>query len=68
MLNNIKEHLFAPHLTFAQFFQLQRYKQYKIHESVVTIPTNLNLVQKCTTTYAIWWFINYYAFKKEIEI
>jgi hypothetical protein len=45
MLNNIKEHLIAPHLAFAQIFQLQRYEKYGIHESVVTIPTNLNLVQ-----------------------
>jgi hypothetical protein len=48
MLSNIKEHLIAPCLAFAQTFQLQGYEQYGIHESVVSVvnvPTNLNLVQ-----------------------
>jgi hypothetical protein len=43
MLNNIKEHLMAPCLAFAPTFQLQWYEQYRIHESVVNVPTNLNL-------------------------
>ncbi len=45
MLSNIKEHLITPWLAFAQTFQLQGYEQYDIHESVVNVPTNLNLVQ-----------------------
>jgi hypothetical protein len=31
MLNKIKEHLIAPHLTFTQIFQLQGYGQYGLH-------------------------------------
>ncbi len=45
MLSNIKEHLIAPCFAFAQIFWLQGYEQYRIHESVVNVPTNLNLVQ-----------------------
>ncbi len=45
MLSNIKEHLIAPCFAFAQIFWLQGYEQYRIRESVVNVPTNLNLVQ-----------------------
>jgi hypothetical protein len=45
MLNKIKERTFAPHLVFAQNFQLWGYGQYGMHGSIVNVPTNLNLIQ-----------------------
>jgi len=45
MLNRIEERLFAPHLVFAQNFQLWGYGQYGMHGNIVNVPKNLNLIQ-----------------------
>jgi hypothetical protein len=45
MLNNIEKCLITPCLAFAQIFQLQGYKQYKIYGRVVNVQTNLNFFQ-----------------------
>jgi len=41
----MEEHLIPPCLAFAQIFQLKGDGQYKMHSSIVNVPTNLNLVQ-----------------------
>jgi hypothetical protein len=41
----MEEHLIAPCLAVAQIFQLKGYGEYKMHGSIVNVPTNLNLVQ-----------------------
>jgi hypothetical protein len=45
ILNKIKKCLITPHLAFTQIFQLQRHGQYAMHENIVSVPTNLYLVQ-----------------------
>jgi hypothetical protein len=45
MLNNIEEHLITSHFAFCTNIQLQGYRQYRIHGSVVNVLANLNLVQ-----------------------
>jgi hypothetical protein len=45
MLNKIEKHLIAPHLAFAQKFQLWVYGQYGMNGSIVNVPTNLNLIR-----------------------
>jgi len=37
--------LIAPHLAFAQIFQLKGYGQYEMHGSIVNIPKKLDMVQ-----------------------
>jgi hypothetical protein len=44
-LNVVGKQLIAPHLTFAQIFQLKGYGQYGLHANIVNVPTNLNLDQ-----------------------
>jgi hypothetical protein len=44
-LNVVEKWLIAPHLTFAQFFQLKGYGQYGLHGNIVNVPTNLDLVE-----------------------
>jgi hypothetical protein len=45
IFNKIEEHLIAPHVAFAQIFQLKGYGQYELHGSIVNLPKNLDLVQ-----------------------
>jgi len=45
ILSKIEEHLIVPHLAFAQIFQLKGYGQYGMHENILDVLTNLDLVQ-----------------------
>ncbi len=45
ILNKIEERLTAPHLAFAQVFQLQGYGQYGMHGNIINVPTTLDLVK-----------------------
>jgi hypothetical protein len=44
-LPQLKECLISPHLTFAQIYKLQGYGQYKMHDSVINVPTNVDQTQ-----------------------
>jgi hypothetical protein len=44
-LNVVEKKLIAPHLAFAQIFQLKGYGQYGLHKNIVNFPTSLDLVQ-----------------------
>jgi hypothetical protein len=44
-LNKIEEPPVAPHLAFAQIYQIKGYGQYGMHGSIVNVPTNLDLIQ-----------------------
>jgi hypothetical protein len=44
-LSKLKERFIAPKQTFAQFYQVQRYVQFKMHGSVINVPLNLNIIQ-----------------------
>ncbi len=66
MLNNIEEYLIAPCHAFVQFFQLQGYGQYKNTSKCCEWFNEIESSSKCIIVlYAIWWFINYYASRKE---
>jgi hypothetical protein len=43
-LNVVEKKLIAPHLAFAQIFQLKD-GQYGLHKNIVNFPTSLDLVQ-----------------------
>ncbi len=44
-LNELKEQLVSPRLTFTQIWQLQGYGQYNIKGSIINVPSNINFIQ-----------------------
>jgi len=44
-LTQLKKHFISPCFVFAQIYKFQRYGQYKMHGSVINVPTNVDQTQ-----------------------
>jgi hypothetical protein len=44
-MNKLEKRFISPRFAFAQIYKLQGYGQYKMHGSVINVPTNVDQIQ-----------------------